>query len=504
MNRAVSLLICGIFLLFIIPEISIAQRALNIPKGPVGISWQAPEDEASAKKQLRYFFDLGVRYLQIDEKLPEPVWELISTLNFRVYALLPIRFPVAQTFVESDTTFKRQIKQNLQYFAARPSVEAIGLFSFGQVREPGFQQAAVRFFGPIVKEFTLPFYYIIPRAASSQIDVLVDFKMLWVPPHDVKINEAINTYLLSPLNASDSHSLAAVKKMLRLKNANPSITVFFGSKVLLNLFNKFTEFEHDFKSYIASEQYPIPFSEVENENSDAGSLLILMLLLSWLILAGTWYISPVFRRSFYRYFAGHRFYVKDVLERHIRTVLPGASILLQHILLTGIMFYCVGNTLFSTLGREALFYHYPFSSVFGEGKFAFFAWGAFIAFTFETLCVLWLRFINPRFTHFDQIFNLYPWPLQLNIVIATIMAVAYTSADNPLLVYSLSIIFLPIVIAPFIVTSLDSVEFADEKQRLWVMSYTSGLYLILLISLTLWVFFSPRLINVVELAAALP
>lgn len=234
------------------------------------------------------------------------------------------------------------------------------------------------------------------------------------------------------------------------------------------------------------------------------SIIVTILLLSWLILAFTWHISPVFRRSFFRYFASHQFYVKDVFLRHIRTLLPGGSILLQHIFLSGIAFYCIGNHLISYRGRETLFSHYSVLSVFGEGSLAFFIWGAFIAFFVEAISIAWLRFAHPKITYFSQSLNLYPWLLQINLFLATAMVPVYISDAGSLPLYILGVMFLLLFLVAFVVASLDGIKFLPVKQRWRVLSYTTALYILALIGLVIWISLSPRLLNVIALAVSLP
>ncbi len=228
------------------------------------------------------------------------------------------------------------------------------------------------------------------------------------------------------------------------------------------------------------------------------SLIVAILLLSWLILAVTRHVSPVFRSSFSRYFTAHRFYIEDVQHHHIRTLLPGSSILLQHLLLTGIVFYCLGSTLFSPAEIDALFSRYPALPIFGENSFSFFNWGVITAFLVETVSVIWLLLATPLRKHLNQVFNLYPWPLQLNLLFSTVIVTVFVSGYNNTLLYIFAAIFFLIFLLTFIIASIDTVTFAqNSKQRVRIFSCTTALYILVLIGLAVWISLSPQLLNVI-------
>lgn len=502
---AKKLILAALPFLFFISKISVAQRTSNSVGQPVGVIWSAPINQLEAQEQLKQLASLGVQYLQIDDELPPVVWQTILQLDFKVYALLPVRFPVTPAFGLSDSTFKESINSLLKQYASHQSIKAVGFFAYGPVTSRNFQKAVSRFVASLENKINLPRYYITSRPFSSPIDTLFDFKILHVSPDggNIKTSEFIDAYFFTPMDGATQQSLWQIKSTLKSIHKEKKVPVFLGASQLLNLTKKFPEFKKTLTLYSTTADYPIPVNSAPFMKSNQSSFIIMLLLLAWVILSFTYYVSPVYRRSFYRYFTGHQFYLIDVFERHIRSNLPGASILIQQIIFSGVVFYCIGTRFLSPLGKEALIYHYPFISIFGESNLMFLLWGFLTAILFLALCICWLLIAAPQIKHFSQILNIYPWLLQLNIIVVTIMVTVYASGGSRLLLFIASLLFLLISLAPFIITSIDGINFLNKKNRIWVANSTFVLYIVLLAGLGLWIYLSPQLLKIAELALTL-
>ncbi len=473
-----------------------AQRA-------IGVDWELPDEQQIAREQLQYFSELGIGYLQINERPSEEVWNVISDLDFTVFAQLPVQFATVQTFSKADSSFKEKINANLQYYASRQSVKAIGLFAYGQINERIFRKALTEFMQQLPGGISKPIYYQTAKAKTVSIDSLFAFKMLRVSQDYTSMNSAVKAYYYAAESKFD-WKLAPVKEFLNQTPKSSEIPVFFNSEWLLTILNNYPEFEITLQTFATVQNPVFALPEEERAIDSENNALIAALLLVWILLSITYYISPVFRKSLVRYFTGHPYYVRDVMDRYVRTMLPGTSILAQHVLLGGIVGYCVGNSLFSSLGIEAFYSHYPIFSIFGEDNFAFF-WGGFIAILVaQIICVVWLHLANPKLNHFSQIFNLYPWLLQINVIPATLIVGLFTSKGSIILLFILGVIFMLSFAAAFIITALDGITYISTNQKYWFLPATAGLYLLVIAGLVTWALFSTQFINVIKLAAALP
>ncbi|HLR76777.1 MAG TPA: hypothetical protein VK106_03900 [Balneolaceae bacterium] len=500
---AKKILLAFLLFLFFISKISVAQQANASAERPVGVKWPCPATKTEAAEQLEYFSSIGIQYLQIDCKLPTEIWNLISKHNFQVYAQLPIKFPITPTFEKSDSAFAEGLQRLIKHYTSHHAVKAVGIFEYGPVQEPAFQQAVFHFLSSLKSETARPLYYVTSRPGSFAIDSLFDFKILHskLPNLSVKNGSFIGAYYIS-VDAESQQALSTVEKTLAaVHKKEAQIPVFYEADLILNLAKKFPGFKKTLSLYTHTADYPLAVEKSETvKQGNQGSLITILLLISWIILAVTYYVSPVFRNSMTRYFTGHQFYIKDVYERHLRSVLPGASILFQQVILTGIVFFCISNVFISPLGKEALLYHYPVLSIFGETGYALLFWGFAAAVVFEILCLSWLLVTNPRLKYFSQVFNLYPWPLQLNLLIVTIMVTIYSSGENEMLLFITGLVFLIITLAAFIIAAVDAINLSKSQKRLWVAASSLLLYIVLLTGSIIWIYFSPYLLKVAKLA----
>lgn len=497
------------FLLAIIPcllliiEISNAQQNLASVERAVGVIWSAPDDPLDAQKQLGFFSSLGIRYLQIDEALPTSVWKHISALNFHVYALLPIRFPIASAFEKKDSVITKNSRQLLKQFSSHQSVKAIGIFAYGPEKNAHFKQQIQRFITSIAEKINKPVFYVSSKPAASPLDFLFDFKIVHLASNSIHIRSeaeaSIGGYSV-PIFGASRQALVRVKHAMQTVHKIKQVPVFLDGDKLLALINKFPKFGNTLAHYTMVKGYPLPVSQIEPLDNTKTNLITILLLICWLLFSVTYFLSPIYRQSFYRYFTGHQFFLTDVFERHIRTPLPGISILIQQVILTGIVFFCMSQSFISPLGKNALLYHYPFLSLLGQSNITFLLWGFITALFFEVLCVCWLLFTNPKLKHFTQILNLYPWVFQVNILVVTIMVTVIAAGWAQWLLIVAGVLFILITLAPFIIASLDAVKLLRSRHRAWTISGTLVLYTGLLLVLIIWISLSPQLKQVLGLA----
>lgn len=482
-----------ILVLLFLPASMRAQRL-------VGVNWQVPDTLAEMTAQLHYFSGLGITHLQVNRQLPSSAWQVIEENNFTVFGKLPIHFPVLQTFSTADSTEQAQWLQMVGYFNDQSSAQAIGLFSYGQIQNPRFRHAVTEFIQQI-NTATKPLFYTTRYAQSNSIDSLFDAKMVSLVDTDVTDSNHINAFWYEP-TSSRALQLAPVKQFMETTAPYPNLPVFFDSVWLQNMIDKHPGFEKTLRLYASSSQPVFPLPKQKNSHSIQRNIIVIMLLLVWLILALTYNYNPVYRRSFLRYFTGHKFYVQDVMQRHIRSLLSANSILIQHAICGGIVLYCIYEVTFSALGHQAIISHYPVISLAGDSSLALFFWGFGGTLIIETASIFWLRFTNPEVHFISQIVNLYPWLLQLNLIVATVTSIVLLAGWHPIIIYLLGCLFIIFFVSSFTVTAFDTGYYV-QSNRYWYLAGTAGLYLALLAASIVWIFFLRKLINVIYLAASL-
>lgn len=488
-NRLFVGIIYGLLLL---PAPGMAQRT-------VGIDWQVPSDASEAKEDLQYFSNLGVTHLQVHQPLDPQIWQHINRLEFTVWGKLPINFAVTQTFTKADSSFTAEMKTLTKHFASRQSVHAIGIYSVGADFDEDFIEAVSAFIkkmDPAGK----PFYFVTVNKNPSRMDTLLKYSLLLSPagetPHQFK------GYFYRP--ASDQKwSLANTKAFIRSTEQQYHAPIFFHSSWLQEMVKKHPDFATTLQLYATSAEPAFPLPQTKVNAVDSNTIIVVMLLLAWLTFSAVYSYNPVYRKSFMRYFTGHKFFVDDVMQRHIRELFTGLLILIQHAMAGGIVVYCLFHIFFSPLGYEALATHYPILVVFGNSNMGIFVWGFLLTLAVETLNITWLWGVNPGIKHLSQILNLYPWLLQLNLVIATLIAAFYLAGENNIPVFLLTALFLLLFGTSFFITAADTIRPVKKKQG-WLYAGTIGIFILITAGIILWLVFSPELQNVVQLAARLP
>ena len=484
-----------LFTILLCPAHAIAQRA-------IGVIWEAPAQSQSAREQLQDLAAQGISYIKVNQKLEESTWRTIAELRFTVYGMLPVRFPVVQTLSKADSAFENKISGYLAHFSDKETLKAVGVFSYGQVDDLQFQNALEIFAEENLSQFSKPLYYQTTLAKHSPVDSLFNFKMLSTSGETVPVTSAIGAYVYNPQRSS-RWKLSPLKTFLEHTPANDSIPVFFDGAWLQTMQQKHPHLRQTLQLYASSSEPAFSLPKQGQIKASEHNTVIIALLLSWVIFAFTYNSSPVYQKSMARYFTGHKFYVDDVMQRIIRSPLPGGSILVQHTIAGAIFFYCIFHATFTSTGFEALYYYYPLLSLFGTWSLSIFILGFFITLFAEIICVTWLKYTNPDITHLSQLLNLYPWPLQINLLVITLMLTLFLAGQSIILIYAAALIFLLIFLSAFIITALDSSRYVASKKILFLVG-TMGAYITIMVGLLIWMAASPKLHNVIELAASLP
>lgn len=490
-----------VFLTYGFTNQSIAQRA-------IGLHWDVPGNREKAISQLDTLKELNISYLELSGDPEAEIWDKINQLGFQVYGQIPITFPLVQTFADPDSSLLHTINSFVNRYSSQSSVRAIGLFSYGAVYESAFDTTIQSIIRQIRNSYSGNLYYTTTKSEQASVDRLFDFKVL-------EINVGANEHYSIPDSISDKtggytylpdedvNSFLEPFKGFLQKISGHSVPVFVESEWLFEMLQKNPGFANTIKLYNSDSEFIFPTPKEEHYHTGTlnHSLIVLLLLLIWVMFVVNYHMSPVYRKSLPRYFLGHIFFVQDVMNRHIRSLGPATTILIQNILLAGICFYSLASVLFSPLGLEAIFYHYPDLSIFKNPLLSSFLWGCILGMLLTLASIIWLKISNRAIRKLRQVVNLYAWPLQINFVIATLMVALLMAGSYPGVIFSLALLFTGIHISAFVIAAIDTSKYLNRLKVLFLIG-SVGIYCVI------WVYLGIRILSssfpqVIQLALSL-
>lgn len=462
-----------------------AQRA-------IGVSWNVPDDPSEALEQLAAFERMEISHLEVDRPLEERLWNSLGVSGISVWAVVPVEFPTHLTFARPDSITVAKIEDHLNHYLGREPVSAVRLFTHGAAYDPRFEEALAPYTGQIRELFGGSLYDL--RNISAVEDrQLLDFSMYTVRvqagyTRDARpeIPKGAGAWLYRPTPEMEPY-LGPLKSVLDETAGSPDTPLFLPSGWLLDRLQQHPSLAETIRRYATDEQAVFPLPEESYPRGEQFGLGVFLLLLLWGTVALNYSISPLYRRSARRFFSSHRFYVNDVIHRHVRAPTQGVIMLVQHSLLSGILFYSIGKYLLSTTGTEALLHYFPGALALGTPALSLFFWGFLLSLAVEFVAILWLLLLNRGIDHFSQVTNLYNWPLQLNLVTVTVLFAILISGQVPRTGTTLLFLFLylAILFGSYLLTAFDLSK-ATPKRFRFLLS-TAGLYLLLLAGGVIWI-----------------
>jgi len=493
----------AIFLLTISSSIAVqAQRT-------IGVDWQMPENPQQAVQQLEKFDSLGISIIKLTPPLPPDVWNMINKLNLSVYGDLNITYPISQTFANPDSAFINAIRTQSSAFLRQESVEAIGLFSYGAIQQKQFGTTMK----PFIQELkssgidsiyaTLSTFQAVPKEISS-IDFFV--KDISVSPKNISDlsvadNVKIGAYQYHP-SASLQKYITPFKRFLDVTATNPQKPLFINGKWLLSTIEMHPSFTTTIQS-LTSEADPIFVTPQESlPNSQQSPIPIILLLMVWASVAWHYNSSPLYRKSLFRYFSAHKFFIDDIFQRHIRSASPATILIVQNTALVAAALFAYISSTVNPLGLEALFHHLPVLGIFGESISSLTLGIALLSLLLAFLSTIWLYISHKKITSLTQIATIYAWPLHLNLIAATVLIVIFASGGPTWLLSLTGMIVLLVQLLSFVVASFDTARFVPSHTLLYLL-VTSGLYLIMIVGGLIWGMISPELRDIIALAISL-
>lgn len=448
-----------------------------------GARWEAPEDRQQAQEQLSELQQAGITILEIDSPLPSEVWDAIDELNFQVYGQLNIRFPVAQIFAEPDSLLLNSIERRINTYIAQPSVRAIELFENGDIFREEFSLAIAPYASQI-KQATQENLYFSSDIARENIPSQMDFFIynVTVTPHnhtspELPADDFIHGYRYLP-SAELQPYVSPLKHFLEtLPFEKP---IFFEAEWLFAIMDSRPEFQTTL-SELASRPdavFPVPRESLPEPNN-SSSLPSLLLLLVWGSIAIHYSSSPLYRKSAFRYFRGHKFFIRDIFHRQMRSPLPALIIIFQNATVLAISVFAMAAALWNHTGFQALFHYLPALELFPNGPLSLAVWTFGLTLIFSFINIFWLYLAHTSIYSVTQVATIYAWPMQINFLLATVVIALFSSGSHPAFVVATTLVATVIFLLSFIFASVDIYKHLRSKAGLY-LGGTAGIYIVLI------------------------
>ena len=254
----------------------------------------------------------------------------------------------------------------------------------------------------------------------------------------------------------------------------------------------------------------VPMVNVQPDHSSKQSNWQLLFLL---LLAGSFVahyrLIPSYGLSFSRYFLNHPFFVTDVSEQHIRNILPGLILIVQWLAAQLILTFTF-VTLLLQPAQLGLIHSLVQSDTFLSNlfpatdstvvsltqiawQFSFLNALLWVTVLFCTLLIIiqlfWLYLPYRSQRHFHQVLTLLSWPLQVPVLIGSLLVLIITLIPeivSPAFVVS---VFILSNVIPFLIASADLSQIMPVSKWPYRIS-TGALWLFVLI--LLWVFLASQ------------
>ena len=476
-----------------------AQRA-------IGIRWNVPDDQTAAIAELNEFHQLGISIIEVRSELSPEVWNHIDSLQFEVYGNLGVRFPTASTFGDPDSTLINKIRERASEYLSQPSVTAITLFEYGAIRQSSFVKTVVPLANQIKQNGSTTLYHVtndtafqsVPSVDSTVLDVNITLQNL--SSSSVSTDTSLAGYIFSPSDELNGF-IRPFERFLQKTSQQPKAPIFLQQDWLLASLQKYPDFSTTLLSIATDKDAVLPLPNETIPESEPSTVPVILLLILWVSIGLHFNSSPLYRKSLFRYFTSHKFFIDDIFQRQIRSSFPAFIIILQHAVIFAASVFVTFLSLFSTLGQKAFFHHFPSAGIVGNNQFSLLVWTFLVVVIITMLSIIWLYLTHKKINSFTQIATIYAWPLQANLLFGTLAIILFAAGSSPTLITIFTAIGVLIFLMCFIASSFDTMRLANSA----IMHHlkTSIPYIIILGGLLGWLLTNPTWIEPIRLALQL-
>jgi len=471
-------------------------------KNPVGIVWRPPNDLTEVHDELDLFQKSGVDYLVINKEVRPAVMDILNNYPFHIYVSIPNRFLTTSDLQNHFKQIFERCQNYIKYYDQYSTVDAYGLFEYGQIQSPYFVTLIQPLISRLRKNTTHPFFYLSNRDIKSDVDQILDFKIL-------RLNNGLSDTLIQNISATNIYVTESNGKNFNVRNLerlfkkaqeyhNP--TLFFSSDWLFSLYERHIQI-FDYIAALSHNPNSLFSTKVLSKTAPASNWLVILLLLVWCITAVHYAFEPTYRKSIQRFFYNHNFFVNDVIERHTRLSTSGLIVLLVQSLIGGMFFYAIAQYSFSQLGYEALVNHYPFLGFLAGHRISLLFIGFASVLIYNLICITWLYFGIYGINYYSQAVTLQAWTQHINVINLSIIITLIMSHSPAIPIYFFSLVFILNILLSFYTTVFDTIKLTDKPYLQHL--YTTLPYTITLIGMMVWILIGTHFIQVCMLALSL-
>lgn len=241
--------------------------------------------------------------------------------------------------------------------------------------------------------------------------------------------------------------------------------------------------------------FPLPNEDIPTQGNAAMPMILLLLI--WGTVALHYNTSPLYRKSLFRYFTAHKFFIDDIFKRLIRSPMPAIIIILQNALLLSISMYAIFSMLLNPLGQQAFFYHFSKLSITGNSPVSIFVWTFLLVLLHSLLSIVWLYISHKKIKSLTQIAIVFAWPLQLNFLFCTGAITFFSTSEsgNATLFTTLGLLLL---LLSYTFSALDISRFARSKAK--YLFKTIIPYTIIIAGIVVWILTNDQWMDALTLA----
>lgn len=479
---------------------SYAQRTL-------GVQWEVPENTNTAIEELQKFEEAGISVIELSLPVSSDIWAQIDEQGFIVYGNLNIEYPTTGTFSTPDSAFITSIQEQVSTLLSKSSVQAIGLAEYGAVHSSEFRGAAASFATQIKQAGIAEVYFTasadqpLPEESLFADFIIQEVKI--TPQNAGKLSTPnsnfIRGYQFAP-SPELENKLTVFKDFLSSTGSTP---VFVKGSWLLRMIETHPQFKSMLHSIATNSEAIFPVPEETIPSPQKSPFPVILLLAIWTTVALHYNSSPLYRKSLFRYFTSHRFFIEDVFRRrHIRSAYPALILLLQNSFMVALTIFIASDTILTSRGFDALAHYFPTVTMMGSSPLGLAGWAFILSILITLISIIWLFISNKKISSFTQIATVYAWPLHLNLLICTIGIAFYVSGVSGFTIAMLALLAIGIQLMSFIVSSFDAFR-SVVSGSLVFLCVTSGIYLLLISLLILWGFTTEGLQEAIALAIKL-
>jgi len=492
--------------LFLIPLLLTLSYTSVYGQRTLGVSWDIPEHQQQAIAELQTFHELGISIIEVQRSPNAAVWQQIDSLGFEVYGSLGIRFPTSSTFRKPDSTLINDIEDKASEYLTKSSVSAIGLFGYGAVEKPSFWNALIPLAKQLKTDRQLPFYFTGQR--TTKVDSLSNYFIILETPVTASTVDSLTVpqdtliggYRYAPSDRLKTF-ITPFKQFLEKTSTEAQKPIFINSSWLLSMEQQHPQFAQTLQTLTTEENAVFPLPKETVPTPQSSSLPIIVLLVVWGTIAFHYHSSPLYRKSIFRYFTAHKFFINDIFQRQIRSPLPSIIIILQHAFLLGAAVFITAISILSPLGQTAFFYHLPQLAILGNNPYSFLGLALIASVIVSFFSAIWLYLGHKSINSFTQIATIYAWPLQVNFILTTTAITLYASGATTVSIVILTSLALLLFLLTFFVAAIDATRLS--RSIALFQFKTTIPYTLILVGLLTWIILQEQLLEAISLALTL-